>query len=302
MNTHTYKRRKRFTFPYERRYEQLSKYPRRSEIKEAFIRYNIYPRINLYKKKNGGTRLRERKKVSYAVDFEDSLTERFEVTRPKPLRRPQTNKNKTNSRSTNTSYGSSKGSLSSETDSISMAELMKKNKSNVSLRSKGSTKTTSSRKKQPKPKNIRTKAKKDLPASEIKGKDATEAEEDVFNDIIFVKGERPDPEDFKQNDIYELLSRPEDTIKISNKDIKKITGKHCPLSGKVLSKEKPCLLCDMKLYNYIIHKRIQSTRYSENSMMLNFDDEIEISASLLISKLNIDKEYITQDFFHSKKQ
>ena len=301
MSEHTYKRRKSFTFPYERRYEQLSKYPRRAEIKEAFIRYNIYPRINLYKKRNGGTRLRERRSVSYAVDFEDSSTERFQVTRPKPLVRSKANKNKSSSGSKST-HGSNEGFASSETDSISMAQLMKKNKSTTNLRNKDSTKTVASRKRQPKPKNIRTKAKKDFQASEIKEKIVKEAQEDEFNDIIFVKGENPDPEDFKQNDIYELLSRPEDTIKISNRDIRKITAKHCPLSGKVLSKEKPCLLCDMKLYNYIIHKRIQSTRYSDNSMMLNFDDEIEISASLLISKLNIDTEYITQDFFHPKKQ
>ena len=265
MSTNTHKRKNPFVFSYERRYHQLFKYPRRSEIKEAFIRYNIYSRINLNKKVNGVTRLRDRKKISYAIDLESSPVERFQSVGSNKLSAAKGSRRKGSANSLNTSFLNNRG-----LDSIAMVDSSNNAKHEINVCKKPLITRKPRSKKVGRPKNISAKAKKEPKLSDIKPENTKEVEEEVFDDIIFVKGESPDPEDFKQNDIYTVLARPSDTIKISNKDIKRIINKHCPLSGKILTKPAPCMLCDMKLYNYIIHKRIQSTMYTSSSMMLDF--------------------------------
>ncbi|CAI8500048.1 unnamed protein product [Hanseniaspora opuntiae] len=294
MAPETYKRRKPFSFSYERRYDQLFKYPCSSEIKEAFIRYNIYPRINLNKKVNGETRLRDRKRISYALDDDyDFISTDYVTSSRKPPR------GKGNSRSSNSIFGNIGRVNPSSTDTMSMADLLKGDQNSLRKYKKPTIKKQHKGKETARSKAIGTKPKRGRPPNKVVI-DEEKVEEDLLDDILFVKGESPDAEDFAQNDIYTVLAHPTDTIKISNKDIRRITGKHCPLKGKILSKAEPCMQCDMKLFNYIIHKRIQSTKFPTNSLMLDFDDEIEISASLLISKLSIDVEYIDGDFFNAK--
>lgn len=294
MNSETYKRRKPFSYSYERRYDQLYNYPRSSEIKEAFIRYNMYPRINLNKKVNGETRLRDRKRISYALDDDyDFISTDYVTSARKPPR------GKGNSRSSNYIFGHAGRPNSSSKDTFSMADILKGGQNSIGKHRKPKTRKQHKGKKTARSKAIGTKPKRGRSSNNVII-DEERVEEDLPNDILYVKGETPDAEDFAQNDIYTVLSRPVDTIKISNKDIRRITGKHCPLKGKILSKAEPCMQCDMKLFNYIIHKKIQSTKFPSNSLMLDFDDEIEISASLLISKLSIDVEYIDRDFFNAK--
>lgn len=294
MYSETHKRRKPFSFSYERRYDQLFQYPRSSEIKEAFIRYNIYPRINLSKKANGETRLRDRKRISYALDDAYDFISTDYVT---SARKPP--KGKGNARSSNSIFGNIGRVNSSSTDTMSMTDLLKEDQNSSRKHKKPKTRKQHKGKETSRSKAIGTKPKRGRPSNQVIIHEE-KVEEDLLADILYVKGESPDAEDFAQNDIYTVLSRPTDTIKISNKDIKRITAKHCQLKGKILSKAEPCMQCDMKLFNYIIHKRIQSTKFPTNSLMLDFDDEIEISASLLISKLSIDVEYIDRDFFNTK--
>ncbi|KAL6933754.1 hypothetical protein ACO0R3_001532 [Hanseniaspora guilliermondii] len=299
MSTETYKRKRPFLFSYERRYDQLFKYPRSSEIKEAFIRYNIYPRINLNKKVNGVTRLRDRKRISYALNDDDDFISTDYVTSISKANRRKGLISKGNLRSYNPTFNTIGRVNSNSKDTISMTDLLKEDQNSMrKFKITRSNKETND-KKATRSEGVRTKPRRGRPSKKANF-DEEEVEKDTFDDILFVKGESPDAEDFAQNDIYTVLSHPSDTIKISNKDIRRLTGKHCLLSGKILSKSEPCMKCDMKLFNYIIHKRIQSTNLQTNSLMLDFNDEIEISASLLISKLNIDVEYINRDFFSTK--
>ena len=91
------------------------------------------------------------------------------------------------------------------------------------------------------------------------------------NDILFVDGESSGSEEEIKQKIFNTYK----SIKITLKEIKQISSGHRCLIQRFTNKRNYCSICDIKLNNYIIQKKILNFNIS-NTLSCDEDDDINV--------------------------
>ncbi|XBW37137.1 hypothetical protein QEN19_002715 [Hanseniaspora menglaensis] len=278
---------KRSPLTYDQRYSLLYKYPRKSTFNEYYIKNNYLHKIRLSDDIDGLHRLRDRKKrVNYREDANKNTRIKPQATGDSSNKRRHSFKTKPAQLMEKTYVGVGHKTdheqiYSSEIKEHKIFKSVDSNKEIIKTKFKQHQNTVTDtvnilEEQLSKRSNVVSVFDspplhliKTLSADTIfEGNDSEKGD----NDIVFVDGESSESDiDTVMTDEFNKYKN----IKISLKEIIKISLGHECLTKKCLSKKKYCSICDIKLKNYIIQKKILSFNISK-TLSSNEDDGINV--------------------------